>query len=105
MTRRVRILVEAADEAIAAAAWYEAQQQGLGKDFQAALDAALDFLAAEIVPLSVMQKAAGGRGAKRVLLRRFPYSVVVIEMPGEYVVVAIAHQSRRPAYWRNRKRD
>jgi len=100
--RRVRILAEAAEEAIAAAAWYEAQQAGLGADFQAALDATLDLLETEMVPLTAMPKAAGARGAKRLLLRRFPYSVVVMELPDEYVVVAIAHQSRRPGYWRGR---
>jgi len=102
--RRVRILEDAAEEAIEAAAWYETQQTGLGTDFQQALDAALDLLEDEIVPLTSMPSVAGRRGAKRLLLRRFPYSVVVIERPDEYVVIAIAHQSRRPGYWRGRMR-
>jgi hypothetical protein len=39
------------------------------------------------------------------MLRRFPYDVVVVDRPDEYLVVAIAHQSRRPGYWRDRQRD
>jgi hypothetical protein len=49
--RRVRLLDEAANEAIEAAAWYESQRAGLGADFARAVDAALDLLEEEIVPL------------------------------------------------------
>ena len=104
MTRRVRILDEAAEEAAEAAAWYEVQRSGLGAEFERAVDAALDLLEDEIVPLTTMPGVAGKQGAKRLLLRRFPYDVVVRERIGESVVVAFAHQSRRPGYWRARLR-
>jgi hypothetical protein len=35
-------------------------------------------------------------------LRRFPYDIVVRERVDEIIVVAVAHQSRRPGYWKNR---
>jgi hypothetical protein len=41
------------------------------------VDAALDLLEEEIVPLTAMPGVAGRRGAKRLILRRFPYDVVV----------------------------
>ncbi len=41
-------------------------------------------------------------GVRRVLARRFPYSVVYIELSDEIRVLAIAHGSKRPAYWRGR---
>ena len=104
MTRRVRILDEAAEEAAEAAAWYELQHPGLGAEFERAVDAALDLLEEEIVPLTTMPGVAGKQGAKRLILRRFPYDVVVREGIGEFVVVAFAHQSRRPGYWRVRLR-
>lgn len=100
--RRVRILHEAAEEAIEAAAWYERERAGLGREFSQAVDAAIDLLEEEIVPLTNMPGAAGLRGAKRVILKRFPYDVVLTEFPGEVVIVAIAHHSRRPGYWRGR---
>ena len=77
--RRVRILDEAAQEAAEAAAWYELQRPGLGAEFERALDAALDLLEEEIVPLTAMPGVAGRRGAKRLILKRFPYSIVVSE--------------------------
>lgn len=39
---------------------------------------------------------------RRFLLRRFPYSVVFIELDAEIRVLAIAHTSREPGFWRNR---
>jgi hypothetical protein len=48
--RRVRILGEAAEEAIATAAWYEREPAGLGVDFSQAVDAATNLLEEEIVP-------------------------------------------------------
>jgi len=102
--RRVRILQEAAEEAIEAAAWYEGERAGLGTEFSQAVDAAIDLLEDDIVPLTTMPGTAGSRGAKRLLLKRFPYAVVVRESPEEVIVVAVAHHSRRPGYWRSRLR-
>jgi plasmid stabilization system protein ParE len=97
--RRVRILEQAAVEAIEAAAWYEHERPGLGKEFDRAVNAAIDLLEDEIVPLANLP---GTAGTKRLLLRRFPYDIVVREFPEEIVIVAVAHQSRRPGYWRDR---
>lgn len=102
--RRIRILHEAAEEAIEAAAWYEGERAGLGTEFSQAVDAAIDLLEDDIVPLATMPSTAGSRGAKRLVLKRFPYDIVVRESPQEVIVVAVAHQSRRPGYWRNRVR-
>ena len=68
--RRVRILEQAAVEAIEAAAWYESERPGLGREFDHAVNAAIDLLEDEIVPLTNLPSAAG---AKRLLLKRFPY--------------------------------
>jgi len=100
--RRLRIHAEAANEAAEAAAWYEKERPGLGEDFARAVDAALDLLEEEIVPLVALPGAAGVRGVKRLLLRRFPYAVVVRESSEEILVLALAHTARRPGYWRRR---
>ena len=69
--RQLRILDAAAREAVEAAAWYEEQRPGLGYDFQRAIDAALDLLEDEAVPLVPAAGAAGRSGLKRLILRRF----------------------------------
>jgi toxin ParE1/3/4 len=84
---------------------YERQHPGLGADFVNAVDAALDLLEQEIVPLTPLTGVAGTRAVKRLMLRRFPYAVIVREADGELFLLAFAHQARRPGYWRNRLRE
>jgi plasmid stabilization system protein ParE len=41
-------------------------------------------------------------GTRRILMERFPFSVVFRSTDDQVVVVAIAHQKRRPGYWTSR---
>ena len=41
-------------------------------------------------------------GVRRLLLRRFPYAIVYVELDDEIRVLAIAHTSREPGFWRER---
>lgn len=81
--RVLRIHAAAADEAAEAAAWYEKERPGLGLEFEHAIDVALDLLEETIVPLTSVPGKAGTRGVKRLILRRFPYSVIVSERDAE----------------------
>lgn len=100
--RSIRILGPAAEEAAEAADWYETECPGLGKDFVDAVDAALDLIQDDILPLSPLPGEAGAKGAARLVLKRFPYDIVVIEQPAMVLVVAVAHHARKPGYWRER---
>ena len=101
--RRVRLLDAAVEEAIEAAAWYESQRPGLGREFDSALNLALDLLQDEIVPLAVVHSSAGARGAVKLILKRFPFDLVIAPpSTDELLVIAIAHQSRRPGYRKKR---
>lgn len=100
--RPVRILEEAAAEAAAAAEWYENERPGLGTEFSNALEAALDLIEEDILPLSPLPGESGNKGAKRLILRRFPFDIVVFDQARELLVVAVAHHSRKPGYWKGR---
>jgi hypothetical protein len=100
----VRILQEAAAEAAAATDWYERERPGLGSEFAAAVDAAIDLIEEDILPLSPLPGRSGTKGVKRLILRRFPFDIIVIERTGEAIVIAVAHHSRSPGYWRERIR-
>ena len=89
---------------MAAAEWYERERPGLGSQFANALEAGLDLIAEDLLPLSPTPGISGTKGAKRLILRRFPYDIVVIERADEAIVIAVAHHSRRPGYWRERIR-
>jgi toxin ParE1/3/4 len=104
----VRILEAAAAaaaeaaEAAGAAAWYESQRSGLGTDFREDFKAALDALREGVVPGSPWPGRLGDRGVKRILLKRFPFSLVFVASAGSKLVLAVAHHRRRPAYWHGR---
>ena len=44
----------------------------------------------------------GVRGTRSFLLRRFPFALVYRIEPDVLRVIALAHQRRRPNYWRKR---
>jgi plasmid stabilization system protein ParE len=69
----VNIQARAEAEADEAAAWYEAEQPGLGGEFLLELDAAIER-AAE-TPLAYAQVFMD---ARRVLMRRFPFAVYFV---------------------------
>jgi plasmid stabilization system protein ParE len=41
-------------------------------------------------------------GTQRVVLDRYPFSIVYRELLHEIQIVAVAHAKRRPGYWTNR---
>ena len=101
--REVRLLREAAEEAIEAAAHYESEQAGLGAEFEAAINHAMRQLQIEeVLPLSTVTERLTKMGVRRLVMRRFPFSIVVREAGPNIDVIAFAHHSRRPGYWRER---
>ena len=94
----IRFHPDAADEARAAAAHYEASRAGLGADFKTELAAALARIREN--PLLY----ASEFGSIRVCpLHRFPYSVFYEDLADRIWVAAIGHQHRRPGYWARRR--
>lgn len=94
---RVNIQPRASADADEAAAWYEAQQAGLGVEFVLELDSAIER-AAETPEIYAIQY----RNARRVLLRRFPFAVYFMYEGGVVEIFAVLHQRRQPALWRSR---
>ncbi len=100
----IRVSEQAAQELEEAAAWYEKEQAGLGEKLLDESEHTLDLLSEKFPALVPMPSEAGALGAKRILLHRFPFSVVTIERGEELIIVAMAHQSRKPGYWAERIR-
>lgn len=95
----VNIQPRAEAEADEAAAWYEAEQPGLGIEFLLELDAAIER-AAE-TPLAY---APVFMDARRVLTRRFPFAVYFIYEYDVVEIFAILHQRRATSLWQSRVR-
>jgi hypothetical protein len=39
---------------------------------------------------------------RRLVMQRFPFSVVCLDDPNSVIIVAVAHSKRRPGYWKDR---
>ncbi len=85
-------------EARAAFLRYRAIDAAVAERFIGALDRAIDRVASapNRFPVYLL-------GTRRLLLHRFPFAVIYRTHPQRTIVVAIAHQSRRPGYWSKRR--
>jgi plasmid stabilization system protein ParE len=93
----LRLRAEAAQEIDEAFAYYEAQSPGLGSRFINEIERGYDQI--EAYPKAWPRVR---RHARWYILRRFPFAITYLEQPAQITVVAIAHLSRRRAYWLNR---
>ena len=81
-----------------AAEEYESHHTLLGREFVATVERGLERLSA--FPESGTPYVAGTR---RLVLGRFPYSVVYFRENDSIIIVAIAHHRRMPGYWSGRR--
>lgn len=89
---------EAADaELTEAVLYYDAKAPGLGDRFLAEVRVATSRI--ERYP-EIARVVEFGVRAK--VLVNFPYSLMYVVDPDEMFIVAVAHQSKRPAYWVDR---
>ncbi len=97
--------LDAADEELrAAAARYEDQQEGLGARFLNEAERVSGLIADFPGIGAPWTYSDVPEGVRRFPLRTFPFHLVYVEDP-RLVIVAVAHMSRRPGYWRHRLRQ
>jgi len=102
LTREVSYHPEAVAEFRADVAWYEDRGTGLGDRLEASVDDVIDRA------LEWPESAAVWPGWDSIPVVRslrvpgFPYRLVYLLQPDEFVVIAIAHTKRKPGYWRDR---
>jgi len=93
----IRFHPDADSEMMAAAAYYEAQQEDLGKRFLSVVQDSLNHIQINpnlypIVHLDV----------RRCMTKTFPFNVLFRITPDQTIIMAVMHQSRHPDYWKNR---
>jgi plasmid stabilization system protein ParE len=101
----LRLHRRAADEIREAAEWYHAREEGLELRFLAAVRAAFEQLEADPSQFGTLETLPKKLRFQRVLLEDFPYLIIYEQVESEVFVYAVAHASRRPNYWRRRKRE
>lgn len=102
MKRPIRIGESAAAELAEAVRWYEARRPGLGGDFQDAIGAAFDRIRQQPDTGSPL-RGPSTVALRRLLVPRFSFQVIYCARDEEIAIVAVAHTSRRPNYWRRRR--
>lgn len=99
---KVKVSKEATRELIEAAAWYEMEVPGLGDQLIDTFEHATTRLSEPNPPLVPVVGEAAKLGAKRLILQRFPFSIVAVTRNQVVTVIAFSHHSRKPGYWHER---
>ena len=94
---RLVFLAKAGADLSEALRWYEAQELDLGQEFLRVLRTSVAALLRN--PFMYQEVETG---ARRMLLRRFPYAVVYTVRGNDVVIVGCFHISRDPQQWRDR---
>jgi len=97
--KRIAFHPAARAELLEAAEHYEEQAGDLGAQFIDEVERAVRFI--EEHPGLGLSIGEAGR-LRRWTLRRFPYYVIYYAEAEILHILAIAHQRRKPGYWKNR---
>jgi toxin ParE1/3/4 len=95
---RLEVHSEAREEFLQAVSFYDAQVPGLGLRFIAEIERCQKTL----LETPVIGHPYGRRLRKFTVGDKFPYSIVYAVLAEVLFVLAYAHGSRRPGYWRTR---
>ena len=96
-TLEVRFHPAAVEEAAAAHRWYADRSSRAALAFAEALDVAVQQLSSH-----PNRWAKYLHGTRHLILQKFPYVVVYRVLDSAVEVVAVAHERRRPGYWKQR---
>lgn len=102
MTPSVRFEDEADEEYRAAARWYEERRVGLGIEFLDAVDYTLNQILRFPRIGALVPRMRADLAVRRAPVKRFPYHVIYLETQAAIRVLAVAHDRRRPGYWKSR---
>ena len=88
---------EAENELANSVAFYERRRLGLGLEFERAARNAVKYIQAD--PL---RHPPQKEGTRRLIMERFPFILHYADLPSSIWILAFAHTSRKPGYWRRR---
>ena len=77
--------------------WYELSRIGLGDEFEAEIDAALNLIRTHPNRFPVVR-----RDVREAPVNRFPFSILYRVRSGRIFVISVFHNARDPAEWQGR---
>lgn len=102
MTLSYRLDPDAEQELAEAMAWYDAERAGLGLDLLDEVHAVAQRAAEFPESGEIIRGLPLQHEFRRFLLKIFPYALIARVQPGELAILVVAHQHRKPRYWRKR---
>jgi plasmid stabilization system protein ParE len=99
---RVQFEDEADGEYRLAGRYYEEQREHLGIEFFDAVDATIDHILEMPRAGALVPRMPPDLPVRRRAVARFPYHVVYLEVGTNIRILAIAHDRRKPGYWKDR---
>lgn len=82
-----------------AAAYYDRERPGLGRELNQEVEAAIHRIRNSPQMFPIHDEF----GTRKCLVPRFPYTVFFLELEDHIWIAAVAHQKRRPGYWSGRR--
>ena len=92
--RNIVFRASANAELVAAKAWYDQQRHGLGDEFARSLESAINRVVRNPFAAPAVYK-----NVRRVLLKRFPYSVFYVVDGDNLLVLSCLHTRRSAVDW------
>jgi len=97
--KKARLRQAAREELAHAAIWYRERDASVAEEFLAEVRRTLTLL--ERFPRAGSRlPGSNDEEVRRLPIQRFPYHIVYLELSDRISVLAVAHDRRRPGYWR-----
>jgi plasmid stabilization system protein ParE len=96
-TKQFRFHPEASTDFREAIAWYRSRSPALGTEFRVQVSENIRRIEG-----SPQRWPKYLYGTRRFVLDRFPFSVIYLDDPDAITIIAVAHNKRRPGYWKSR---
>ncbi|MGA2022943.1 MAG: type II toxin-antitoxin system RelE/ParE family toxin [Candidatus Sulfotelmatobacter sp.] len=77
--------------------WYFSHSYEVSLDFLSDLYAAVEDIAR-----APRRWPTHLHGTRRLVMQRFPFSIIYLDDPDLITIIAVAHSKRRPGYWEGR---
>ena len=94
---RFRFHPEARKDLRDAIRWYRSRSPSISAEFRVTVSGAIRHIvkAPQRWPEYL-------HGTRRLVMHRFPFSIVYLDDGNEVSIVAVAHSKRKPGYWKSR---
>lgn len=100
--KSLRFSPESVEELADAAAWYATQRPEITEWFLEEIGMALKSAQTRPASFPRLRNLPTDLAVRRVLLSKFPYAIIFLELESDIRIIAVAHLKREPEYWLNR---